>query len=183
MNNTEIWKDIHNYNGNYQISSLGRIKSIKRVNCAYDKILKPGLDSCGYLFVNLSKNGECVIQRIHKIVAITFHNHVPCKFKEVINHINGDKKDNRVINIEITTNRDNTAKGYLSKNTSSKYTGVCWNKKVKKWVSMIRINGILINLGSFELEYDAHLMYQKALLNINLFDGNKKDFRKLIIQE
>jgi hypothetical protein len=61
------------------------------------------------------------------------------------------------------TNRQNTAKGYLRKKTSSKYTGVSWCKGNNKWRATIYIGNKIKHLGYFTDEYEAHLAYQRAL--------------------
>ena len=87
--------------------------------------------------------------------------HKPNGYKLVINHINHIKKDNRLDNINIITNRENTNQSHLK--SKSKYVGVIWHHVNKKWMARIQINGARINLGSFDNQYKAHLAYQKAL--------------------
>jgi hypothetical protein len=155
---TEIWKDVIGYEGSYQVSNLGRVKSLK---CNRKKILKLSINSVGYLRVNLCKNKRSVNRTIHQLVAESFLNHVPNGYKLVVDHINNNKLDNRVDNLRITTNRENTYK--IQFNYSSKYKGVCWHKKNNKWISRISINGKNKTLGCFVNEFDAHLAYQTAL--------------------
>jgi ribosomal protein L15E len=71
---------------------------------------------------------------------MAFLNHTPCGYKIVVDHIdNNIKTDNRLENLQLITQRENVSKDI--KNTSSKYIGVCWHKKAKKWRSSIQING------------------------------------------
>ena len=96
----EIWKDIKGYQGLYQVSNLGRIKSIKR-----NIFLKAHTNSKGYLVVSLSKNNSLSTYRIHRLVAETF---IPnLENKPQVNHINGIKSDNRIDNLEWCTNSEN----------------------------------------------------------------------------
>ena len=157
----EIFKDIPGYEGTYQVSNLGNVKSFK---CLKQKLLKPSINDAGYFRVNLTKNKKINTIKIHKLVAITFLNHNSCGHKLVIDHINNIKTDNRLLNLQIVTNRYNSSKD--RKNKTSKYIGVSYYKITKKWVSCIYINGKQKHLGFFKNEYDAHLAYQNALKNL-----------------
>jgi hypothetical protein len=172
MQSIEIWKDIPNYEGLYQASNLGRVKSIKRVVCRSngclhtikEKILKENINGAGYFIVNLYKNRKMKTFAIHKLIATAFLNHTPCGHKEVIDHVNNDKLNNRVDNLQLTTARHNSSKDRKGK---SKYTGVCWDKNSKKWMARIRLNGKQNYLGLFANEIDAHNAYQNKLKEIN----------------
>lgn len=169
----EIWKDVVGYKGLYQVSNLGRIKGLNRerrhwrggISTLKERVLKAYKNKGGYLILNLCANGECKTKYYHKLVAAAFLNHTPCCFKLVINHINFNKQDNRLENLEIVTSRKNSS--YRKIKGTSKYTGVSWNKKSKKWDSMIRINGKKKRLGYFTNELEASEAYQKELLIIN----------------
>ena len=90
----EIWKDIPNYEGLYQASNLGRIKSIYYNN----KILKLNNDSNDYLQVWLCKNKKKKIYKVHRLVALTFipnPNYLP-----FINHKDENKSNNNINNLE-----------------------------------------------------------------------------------
>lgn len=102
---------------------------------------------------------------IHKLVAMAFLNHTPDGTQIfVINHKNFDKMDNRVENLEIVTSRENSNKKHLS--STSKYTGVSWNKNTNKWRADIYINSKLNYLGLFTNEIEASNAYQNALKQI-----------------
>ena len=96
----EIWKDIIGYEGLYQISNYGNVKSIKR-----DKILKPQVNGRGYLSVGLSKNGKHKTFRLNRLVMITFVGYE--EGKDQVNHIDGDKTNNRLDNLEWCTQSEN----------------------------------------------------------------------------
>jgi len=154
----EVWKDIPNYEGLYQVSNIGNVKSFIRY--PEGKILKQNLSS-GYLMVNIYLDRKCKTRRIHQLVAESFLNHKPCGYKLVVNHINFNKLDNRLENLEVITSRENSS--HRIKTSASKYTGVVWNKPRQKWYSYIRINGNRKYLGNFEKEIDAHNAYQTSL--------------------
>jgi hypothetical protein len=169
---TEIWKDIPGYDGLYQISNFGRVKSLDRVTKRSDgkvksfreRILKPGTNKQGYLTVALSKYGKPKTKQVHQLVAIAFLNHKPNGHTLVVNHINFNKTDNRLENLEIVTTRENSNKKHL--NSKSKYTGVYWHKPSKKWYTQITINGKLKHLGFYNNEHIAGVRFQLELAKI-----------------
>ena len=171
----EIWKDITNFEGYYQISNLGRVKSLERIvphsasknRTVFERILSPAFDKNGYERVNLSKNHKLKYLRVNVLVASAFldsHNFNKCY---VVDHINNIKTDNRVCNLQIISTRENTSKDKFRLNKSSKYVGVSFEKSSKKWVANIRINGKATKIGRFVNEYDAHLAYQNKLKSIS----------------
>lgn len=170
----EIWKDVKGYEGIYQVSSLGRIKSLKRkvyykngrIDVKKEKILKATKNTSGYLSVDLCKNTIKKRRTVHQLVAIAFLNHNPCGHKLVVNHININKTDNRIDNLEIVTTRENSNRKHLK--STSKYTGVSWNKLHNKWIAHIGLNGKTVHLGVFSDEYEAHLAYEKKLNSITV---------------
>lgn len=109
---TEIWKDIKDYPGLYQVSNAGRVKSLSHVKRTWkggeylteERILIPQ-EAREYLRVNLCNDGDCNLKLVHRLVGIVF---VPNpENKPYINHINGNKKDNRACNLEWTTQSEN----------------------------------------------------------------------------
>jgi len=163
----EIWKTIEEFE-DYQVSNLGNVKSLERkyfmkMNNSFaiskERILKAGTNK-GYYIVVLQKNRIRKTKLIHQLVAIAFLNHKPSHHKLVVNHINFDKTDNRVENLEIVTQRENANRKHIK--SSSKYTGVCWNKPNKNWTAQISINRKKIYLGSFINELEAHNAYLLA---------------------
>jgi len=169
MEDIEVWKDVIGFEGLYMISSFGRVKSLagkiigrgKGTMLSEERILKNRINSHGYYVINLYKNGKCKTFQIHQLVAIYFLNHTQCGYKIVVDHVNNDKLNNHVSNLQLISNRLNSSKD--RKDGSSQYTGVSWFKKSNKWRSNIRINGKLKHLGYFENEIDASNAYQSAL--------------------
>lgn len=98
----EIWKDIEGYEGKYEISNTGRVKSYYGPRGDYRiAYLKPRIGKQGYYFVNLTKNKKIKSKKIHRLIAEAF---IPNPFnKAEVNHINGIKTDNNIDNLEWTT--------------------------------------------------------------------------------
>jgi len=150
----EIWKSIPNYEGLYEVSNLGNVKSLA-VKKSYwslkkpkEKILKPqdGI----YYSVGLIKDGVNKRIPIHQLVALSFLNYNLSSSKLKIKHINSNKLDNRLSNIKI-----------VSKNAAIpiKYKGIAYSEKLDKWKCNISINGIKKNLGVFKTKKEAINVY------------------------
>jgi hypothetical protein len=157
-NQIEIWKDIPGYEGHYQVSDLGNVKSLK---FGIERILKKTKDTTGYLVCGIYKDGKMKKIGIHQLVTMAFLNHVPHRNKLVVNHKNFIRHDNRLENLEIVTNRENTNQLHLP--SISIYTGVFWNKETKKWNSGLRLKSKYIHLGVFDTEKEASEYYQNAV--------------------
>lgn len=105
----EFWKDIRGYEGIYQISNLGKIKSLHR-DCTKGRILNPAKNNRGYLRLGLSGNGKVRYDSVHRLVAEAFIPN-PKNLPEV-NHIDGNKLNNRVENLEWVTKGENQVHAY-----------------------------------------------------------------------
>lgn len=100
----EEWRDIKDFENLYQVSNLGRIKSIQR-NGTKGGIIAQFKTNNGYMKVNLHKNGNEYFMFVHRIVAVAF---LPNQDnKPQINHKNGKKHDNRLVNLEWSTSAEN----------------------------------------------------------------------------
>jgi len=98
----EIWKDITGYNGFYQISNFGRVKSFFK-----DKkgvILKTHPTRLGYININLKNKNLS----IHRLVAFAFVKNIDCKTKKEVNHFDGNKANNHFTNLKWCTRSENT---------------------------------------------------------------------------
>ena len=105
----EIWKDIQGYEGKYQVSNLGRVKSLNYNNTCKERILIPCKKPNGYLCVVLSKNCICKKFYVHRLVAQAFIEN-PDNLPQV-NHIDENKLNNRVENLEWCSHEYNTNYG------------------------------------------------------------------------
>ena len=167
----EIWKPIKDYEGLYEVSNLGRIKSLPKKwisgnggkRSREEIIMKAFVTgkNRNYYALSLSKNGKSKLIAVHLLVAKTFLNHTPCGYKLVVDHINNNQSDNRLENLQIVTIRENISKDM--KNKTSKYTGVSWDKERNKWKAEIAHNKIKYRLGRFNTELEGHQAYQNKL--------------------
>jgi hypothetical protein len=103
----EIWKPIVGYENLYEVSNLGRIKSLPKKGFKKEVIRKTGMDiRTGYVIVMLRKNNVPKSRRIHSLVIEAFSGIKPSR-KLVTNHINGNKRDNRLENLELISQKEN----------------------------------------------------------------------------
>ena len=114
----EIWKDIKGFEGKYQVSNLGRVKSVERISTTgqhlHEKIMKTCKDPGGYIFVAFYLNGKKKNYKIHRLVLESF-NPVEGMEKLDCNHIDEDKSNNRLDNLEWLTRKENLNYGTHNK--------------------------------------------------------------------
>ena len=112
----EEWRDVVGYEGRYQVSSMGRVKSLERKvtkgdgeRTVKERFLKPNVSYGGYLMVALYAGGKRKMLKVHRLVCQAFHDNPDNKSD--VNHINEDKADNRACNLEWCTRRENINHG------------------------------------------------------------------------
>lgn len=101
----EIWKDVKGYEGEYQVSNLGKVKNIKK-----DNIIKGTINKNGYIYVDLWKNNKRHKKTIHRLVAENFLNNIN-NYTDV-NHKDGNKQNNKLSNLEFCTRSYNIKEAY-----------------------------------------------------------------------
>lgn len=182
MNNEEVWADIPDYEGIYQVSNFGAIRRWRKKYKKFD-LLKSNLDKKGYYKIMLSK--ESVVKKywIHSLVAICFLKHEPKGMNSLIDHKDNNKLNNYFENLEITTNRLNVSKGFKNKGTKSGITGVekftLKNGDIK-YLPFISINKTIIRFNREKDKEKASKIYKLSVINLHLFIGDKQEFKNLI---
>ncbi len=172
--NNEIWKDVFNYEGTYQVSNTGKVRSLDRetkidtekrsyIKINKSKVLKQVPDKDGYLMVGLHLFGNAKTFKVHRLVAIHFH--LNPENKPQVNHKDGDKTNNNDWNVEWATDVEN--KKHANETGLSRYltgkdhrlTGTDGNNN--KWVidtatgekfSSIKKASVFLKMGKSNLE-------------------------------
>lgn len=164
----EIWKEVPGYQGYYEVSNLGRVRSLDREvgsRSIKGKVLKASI-SKGYYRLELSCKSETKMFYIHQLVVMAFLGHKPDgTTKVVVDHIDNNPLNNNLSNLQLISVRENSSKD--KKGYSSQYTGVVLNKPTNKWKSSIVVDGKLKHLGYFDTEKEASQYYQDALKSID----------------
>jgi hypothetical protein len=159
----------------YGISESGEVIIFKT-----GKILKPQLNKKGYLRIGLLPDeGKRKWFRVHKLVTMVYLGHEPCGMQMVVDHIDHNKLNNHVSNLQIISNRENCSKDMWRHDYTSQYVGVTWNKQRQKWRTGIKINGKRQHLGFFIDELDAARAYELALTYVDQYQ-DKKQFRQFL---
>lgn len=153
----EIWKDIKNYEGLYQVSNLGNVRSLDKIDYIYNfkkeqkvkrirkgKIIKHNISNKGYKFVSLYKNKKRNNFYIHRLVAQTFIQNIDNL--PIINHIDGNKLNNNISNLEWCTYSHNVKEAYrlgLETNTEKQkeISRIIMSKTFSKIVIQYDLNG------------------------------------------
>ena len=150
MNENEVWRDIEGYEGMYQVSDKGRVRSMKFGKV---KILKPSKDGGGYIFVYLCKNGKKKMCKIHRLVAQAFiHN---TNSLPQINHKDEDKTNNKVENLEWCSAKYNNNFGTRIQRVAEKMT----NGKLSKPVLQYTKDGKLVREWKSLMDVQRNLGY------------------------
>ena len=161
----EEFGSIPGYEGLYEVSNFGNVKSLGNDKGRKEKILRPNLSGSiksQYYKVALYKNSKDKTIKIHVLVAMAFLGHVPDgTLKIVVDHIDNNRLNNHLSNLQLISNRENSSKD--KKNGTSQYTGVSWQKSRNKWTAQIIISSKNKNLGYFTSEEEAAEAYQNAL--------------------
>lgn len=164
----EIWRDVVGYEGFYQVSNFGNIKSCEREleytlkgktgkKIIGGQIMYKHLNMNGYHQIGLTKNNKRRTYTVHILVGKAFYNNT---YKDglVIDHKNNIKTDNRVENLQVITHRDNITK---SKVNNLKMTGVYPSKNGKRYRSKIMVNNKTLHLGVYNTPEEAYEAYKK----------------------
>ena len=154
----EEWKDVVGYEGLYTVSNTGQIRGPR-------KLLRPGADGGGYLAVNLCKNGTQTLTKDHRIVACAF---IPNpEQKREVDHINRDRTDNRVENLQWSTKRENMLNTYRH---DRKQYGIYWVKLRGIYEVKFRVNSKMRHYGWHDTLEKATQVRDAAICELNRTD-------------
>lgn len=125
----EIWKDVKGWESIYQISNIGRFKTLNYRGTGKEKIISGWLDTDGYIKVILSKKGrKRITKSLHRLVYETFVGEIPQGMQ--VNHINEIKTDNRLENLNLMTPKENINWGTANERRSKKLKNGVLSKAV-----------------------------------------------------
>lgn len=157
----EIWKDIKGYEGLYQVSNYGQIKSLRtwvgRKYIQREKILKIRLEKEGYYKCSLRKNGKLKSFWVHRLVAQAFicnTNNYSC-----VNHIDENKTNNCVENLEWCTHSYNNNYGNHNKKISKRLRN---NPQISRKINQYDINGNFIKEWESIIEVERQLKIRNS---------------------
>ena len=170
----EIWKEIRGYDGLYQISNWGRVKSLERIDNnnhpIKEKILTPQKNKYGYYKIILSKNGKQKSFQIHRLVYETFVGEIPDGMQ--CNHINEIKTDNRLENLNLMTSKENSNWGTRNERIGETKKGMKLSEETKnkmknhpnksKIILQIDLNGNIIADFPSLCEVERQFGYERA---------------------
>lgn len=143
----------------YFITKCGRVFSNRTKNF---KELKPSICK-GYKRLTLYNESRSLQIQLHQLLAMHFLNHEPCGHARVVDHIDGDRINNKISNLQIITNRENTSKNRPYRGLP---LGVRISRSGNKYISEIKINNKTTHLGTFSTMQEASHAYQKRLAEI-----------------
>mgnify|MGYP003392956036 CR=1 FL=1 len=103
----------------------------------------------------LNKKRSCI--KLHRQI-------MSAKEGQYVDHINGNSLDNRKVNLRICTNKENSRNSRISRNNTSGYKGVIWNKRNKNWRARIGLEGKMFDLGSYKNKEDAAKAYNDGAI-------------------
>ena len=153
----EVWRKVNGYE-DYLISNKGRVKSLKR---GKERFLRFGSSGTVYKNVTLYKFGKSKTYSVHSLVCLAFIGEKPNNL--VIDHKDGNIKNNNVDNLHYVTQRLNTQKRG-KKGHSSKYVGVHYEKSRKKFRARITVNKKRLCLGFRKSSIEAAKLYNDACI-------------------
>jgi hypothetical protein len=183
----EIWKDIEGFEGYYQISNIGRVKSLSRFSCqkhfVEEKILKQRPNNSGYMDVILYKDGKKYHKKVHRLVAKAFVEN-PKNLNEV-DHIDTNKKNNNFNNLRWVTHSENHLNPLTVELKKMKLTGKKLSKeRVDKMRHKIQVSKEGVILHTFDsykdLDENSKGIIGTQLWNIyarDVIKGKRKQYK------
>lgn len=163
---SEEWRDVVGYEGLYQVSDQGRVKSLERTDSwgrtVKERILKPNVVGGGYLRVVLYAGGKTRMFFVHRLVCQAFHENPDNKPQ--VNHVNEDKTDNRACNLEWCTRKENCNHG--TRNTRAA-------KALSKPVGQYTLDGDLVKVWPSVIEAQRQTEFSQGHIS-EVANGKRK---------
>jgi hypothetical protein len=155
----EVWRSISGYI-NYQVSNIGRVR-----NTATGHIMTNQMSHKGYYRTRLSKDKHITEYEIHRLVAQEFVPKPNVEHKLVVDHIDRNKLNNQVSNLRyVSYSQNHVNSSKRSRITTSKYKGVSWDAKSKKWRAKLVKDRQDLYLGAYDNEVDAAKAYNERAI-------------------
>lgn len=182
---SEIWKPVKGYEGLYEVSNLGRVRSLDRTITKAGrygmmdvvrkgKLLKPQLGKSGYLCIILCKLGKSKMIFVHRLVATSFIGDIDEEHE--VNHIDYNRTNNKLENLEIVTHAENMhhsainfCKPHKSKRNELRCIWLYNGKKGMKYIVGIRHKRIRTYIGRFSTLEEAIKARDKAYEEIGYY--------------
>ena len=166
------WKSLVGYEGRYEVSNTGLIRSIRTNHGKYQKrIIKPFIRSntCKYQYINLTVKNHTFKEAVHRAIAKAFIDNP--ENKPMVNHIDGNKLNNNVYNLEWVTCSENHKHAFsiglrsiekckiqmigTKRSKKSKYHNVSYDSTRNKWIGGIKHNKKVLSQKRFNTEIEA----------------------------
>jgi hypothetical protein len=158
--NKEIFKEVPNSLGLYDVGSLGTVRNNKS-----NQVLKQTLNG-KYLSVGVKIGNDWKRIRTHQLIAMAFLNHKPNGHKIVVDHIDNNQLNNNLSNLQLISTYQNTIKN--NKKGTSKHIGVSLIKnRSKRWRARTKFNGKQITIGYFSTELEASKAYKDKIKELS----------------
>lgn len=155
----EMWLPIKEFNGDYEVSSFGRVRSVARIvkdkngvsRCIKPTIMKLQISkTTGYVLCNFHQNAKSITRSVHRLEAITFYGDSDLP----VDHIDNDKLNNNLSNLRFATQSENVAKACLNKGgKTSNQSYIHFHKRKQRWVVTQPVTNK--TLGYFNTEEEA----------------------------
>tara|TARA_R110002020_G_scaffold51712_1_gene146201 strand:- start:241 stop:762 length:522 start_codon:yes stop_codon:yes gene_type:complete len=162
--NKELWRDIPNFKGKYQVSNNGRVKSLNYKRSKKEGFLKPST-SRGYEHVELSLRGKSYTMSVHRLVCIAFLENI--ENKTCVNHIDGVKTNNNLNNLEWCTHSEN--------NIHAIKKGLRWDVSESHWNCKLSRQDVvnIKKLIPFKTQKEISLLFKVNQSTISDIKNNK----------
>lgn len=161
MQEKEVWKPIKGYEGRYEISNFGNVKSISYLCGKNVKELKPFKDKDGYLTVNLFSNGLRKTLKVHRLVAFHYIENNRPQIALEINHKDECKTNNHYSNLEWVTTKENNNYGTRKERARISNT----NGKLSKKIIQYDLNGFIVKEWNSIMEIQRECGYNHSMIS------------------